>query len=260
LPGVTTPLALGIALAASLLAWAAQALSADGAVAAWLVGAMVLALLGWTGGSVLLAFFLPSTLIGRWGIGAGGASDARGERRDAVQVLANGGAAALGACAELLAKGLGFWILSGALATAAADTWATSLGSRSAHDPKDLLRRTSVPRGTSGAVSWLGSWGAVAGAFVVAATAALVRHSSRGGIAVLLIGIAGMLLDSLLGATVQGRFRCPACAVSSERRRHRCGARTERVSGWRWLDNDGVNAAATTVGALAAGLCWSLGH
>ncbi len=255
---MSLPLAVAIALAAALLAWAARALSAGGAIAASLVGTMVLGLLGWAGGAVLLAFFLPSTLVGRWGTRGGTASDARGERRDAVQVLANGGAAALGACAELLAKGLGFWMLAGALATAAADTWATSLGLRSAREPKALLRRTSVPRGTSGAVSRLGTLGGVLGAALVAGTAALAAHSPRGGIAALGIGSAGMLLDSLLGATVQGRFRCTPCAVPSERRRHRCGARTELVGGWRWLDNDAVNLVATTAGGLAAGFCWLL--
>lgn len=260
MPGVTPPLALGLALAVALIAWVAQALSADGAVAAWLVGTLVLGLLGWSGGAVLLAFFLPSTLVGRWGTRPTGVSDARGERRDAVQVLANGGAAALGACAELLAKGLGFWVLTGALATAAADTWATSLGSRSLHEPKHLLRRNAVPRGTSGAVSWFGTLGGGLGALSVAATATLVMRAPRGGLVVLLIGIAGMFLDSLLGATVQGRLRCPACAVSSERRRHRCGARTERVGGWHWLDNDGVNALATTAGGASTAFLWWLAH
>lgn len=260
MPRVTAPLALGIALAASLLAWGARALSADGAIAAWLVGALVFGLLGWAGGAVLLAFFLPSTLVGRWASSTDSASDARGERRDAVQVLANGGAAALGACAELLAKGLGFWILTGALVTAASDTWATSLGLRSKEEPRHLLSRCRVPKGTSGAVSWLGTLGGGLGALLVAGTAAMVARSPRGGIAALLIGIAGMLLDSLLGATVQGRFRCPACAVPSERRRHRCGASTERLGGWLWLDNDGVNALATTAGGASAAVLWWLAH
>jgi len=258
LPRVTTPLALGIALAASLTAWGARSLSADGAIAAWLVGAVVLGLLGWAGGAVLLAFFLPSSLVGRWGTRAGSAGDARGERRDAIQVLANGGAATVGACAELLAKGLGFWILTGALATAAADTWATSLGLRSKNQPRHLLRRNRVSRGTSGAVSWLGTLGGGLGALFVAGTAAVVTRSPRGGMASLGIGILGMLLDSLLGATVQGRFRCPACAVPSERRRHGCGSRTERVGGWLWLDNDGVNALATTAGGASAAFLWWL--
>ena len=68
----------------------------------------------------------------------------------------------------------------------------------------------------------------------------------------LLYGSAGMLLDSLLGATLQGRFRCDACAEATERRVHRCGAPTRRVGGLRWISNDAINAI-TTIAMTAAG-------
>jgi uncharacterized membrane protein len=64
-----------------------------------------------------------------------------------------------------------------------------------------------------------------------------------------------MLGDSLLGATLQGRFTCPACDLPSERRVHRCGAATRLTGGWRALDNDGVNLLATTIAGLW-GLAW----
>jgi uncharacterized membrane protein len=50
----------------------------------------------------------------------------------------------------------------------------------------------------------------------------------RGAPAIALAGVVGMLVDSLLGATVQGRVR--------------------------WMDNDAVNLAATLTGAACAGL------
>jgi uncharacterized membrane protein len=62
-----------------------------------------------------------------------------------------------------------------------------------------------------------------------------------------------MLLDSLLGATVQARFHCHACDVPTERARHRCGATTQWTGGMRWISNDAVNAWAT---AFAAVLGW----
>ncbi|MBA3658335.1 MAG: DUF92 domain-containing protein, partial [Gemmatimonadales bacterium] len=66
-----------------------------------------------------------------------------------------------------------------------------------------------------------------------------------------LIGFAGMIADSMLGASLQGRFHCPRCDRSSEWRRHRCGTATIHRGGLAWLDNDRVNLSAT---ALAAGL------
>jgi uncharacterized protein (TIGR00297 family) len=254
---MTPALALGVSLAAALAAWSLRALTGGGALAATAVGTAVLWATGWPGGAVLGMFFLPSTLIGRVAARRPGGSDARGEQRDAVQVLANGAAAAAGACAELRVPGLGLWIVTGALAAAAADTWATSLGALSRREPRVLLSGQAVPRGTSGAVSLLGTLGGIAGALSVAGPATLVAADPDLLLAGLLIGVAGMLLDSVLGAALQGRFRCPACAVASERRRHHCGARTNLVGGWRWLDNDAVNALATSAAALAAVLAWS---
>ena len=61
-----------------------------------------------------------------------------------------------------------------------------------------------------------------------------------------------MLLDSALGAGVQGRFHCDRCHLPSERRVHRCGKATRPVGGLSWLSNDGVNAVAS-LAATAAG-------
>jgi uncharacterized membrane protein len=46
-------------------------------------------------------------------------------------------------------------------------------------------------------------------------------------------------------------YRCEACGVATEAPFH-CGRAATLVRGARWLDNDAVNLAATTVGAAAA--------
>jgi uncharacterized membrane protein len=68
------------------------------------------------------------------------------------------------------------------------------------------------------------------------------------------VGMLGMLLDSVLGASVQGRYHCDGCGQDTERHRHRCGQVARRVGGYWWITNDGVNAMATGV---AAGLGWA---
>jgi uncharacterized protein (TIGR00297 family) len=250
-------LAVGVSLAVALAACRAGALTAGGAAAATLVGTAILGSTGWSGAAVVGAFFVPSTLVGRLALRRPGASDARGERRDAVQVLANGGAAAAGALAEYRAPGLGLWIVTVALAAAAADTWATSLGAWSPTEPRHLVSGRRVTRGTSGGVSLTGTAAGVAGALCVAAAGAAARGTVPLALWGTVIGIAGMLLDSLLGATVQARFACPGCGLPSERRRHRCGTPTQLTEGWGWLDNDGVNALSTVFAALAGALAWS---
>jgi uncharacterized membrane protein len=64
-----------------------------------------------------------------------------------------------------------------------------------------------------------------------------------------------MLVDSLLGGTLQGRFHCPECGQPSEWKIHRCGTGTVLKGGWSWLNNDAVNGLAT---AFAASLAWML--
>jgi uncharacterized membrane protein len=68
-----------------------------------------------------------------------------------------------------------------------------------------------------------------------------------------LAGVIGSLVDSLLGATLQGIYYCDACGKETERELHRCGNRTRLVRGWRALNNDWVNFISTLTGAVVAG-------
>ena len=72
-------------------------------------------------------------------------------------------------------------------------------------------------------------------------------------------GFIGAMFDSLLGASVQSIYFCPSCDRETERHpEHSCGAQTQPLRGWRWLNNDGVNFAASLVGAAVAMGIWSL--
>jgi uncharacterized protein (TIGR00297 family) len=219
------------------------------------VGSAVLVGTGWKGGGVLAAFFVSSNLVSR-GAPRPAGLDPKGERRDARQVLANGGAAG---CAALLGSrdpDLALWLLTAALAAAAADTWATALGSHSAVPPRLLTSGRIVPPGTGGGVTPLGTAGGAAGALLVATAGALASGLPALLPVAGLVGFGGMALDSALGATAQGRFRCPRCGERSEWPRHRCGAGTIHEGGLAWLDNDGVNLASTTAAAALAWAAW----
>jgi len=205
-------------------------LTADGVAAAVGVGAAVFWGLGWRGAVLLFAFLVSSSLLTRLSSGHGG-------RRTARQVLANGGATALAAL-------FGSWpAAAGALAAATADTWATEIGSLSPSPPRLITTWARVTRGVSGGITPLGTLGGIAGACAIAVLAPLSTS------AVVAAGIAGMLVDSGLGATVQGVYECPACAARWERADAICHEPVRQLAGWRWLDNDGVNFAATVAGA-----------
>ena len=246
-----------LALAISLTAWLARALTLSGAIAAALVGGAILIGGGWAGGAALLTFFISGTLLSHLGADpAAQTGEAKGSRRDPGQVLANGGAAALAAVAGYWEPAASRWAITAALAAAAADTWATTIGGTSPSAPRLLFSGRAVPAGTSGAITWRGTFGAAAGAVIVALVAGAVAGDRPLILLAALIGFLGMFIDSTLGATVQGRFHCPACDLPTERIVHRCGTRTTGVGGWRWVDNDMVNGASTVIAALLGALAW----
>ncbi|HEX3549088.1 MAG TPA: DUF92 domain-containing protein, partial [Candidatus Elarobacter sp.] len=156
-----------------------------GALAAFVVGTLTFAggRLGFT--LVLLAFFVPSVLLSRLGrdrkralvdVGKHGA-------RDAMQVLANGGVAALCALAYALTNDFRFaWAFAGAFAAATADTWATEIGTYGAQTPRSILNGRPVAAGLSGGVTLAGTCAEIAGALwigtvMVALTAASAAAS-----------------------------------------------------------------------------------
>ncbi len=199
--------------------------------------------LGWPGLLVLFVFFVSGSLLTRL-------AERRGPRRNAKQVIANGGAAAVAAL-------FGSWaVAAGALAATTADTWATEIGSFSPFPPRLITTWARVTRGASGGITALGTAGGAVGALCIALLAHLLppRGAAPGLAATTLAGVVGMLADSLLGATVQGRFECPACSAQFERAAAVCHEPVRLIGGWRWLDNDGVNLAATLCGAAAAAL------
>lgn len=249
-------LAVVLAAAFAAAAWRADALTGAGSIAATLVGTAVLVGGGWPGAAALAAFFVSSTAVSRIGPALPPASDAKGNRRDHRQVLANGGPAALGALLARDQPALALWTVTASLAAAAGDTWATSVGAWSPVAPRHLLTWRPVPPGTSGGITLYGCLGAAGGALLVAGAGALAGPDPRLWAAAP-IGFLGMVVDSALGAAVQGRFFCPRCAELSEWRVHRCGAVTVLEGGWRWLDNDGVNGIATALAALAGWASWA---
>ncbi len=183
-------------------------LTRRGAVAALAVGVATVYGFGWRGLLLLLAFFVSSSLLSK--------PTTRNER----QVIANGGVAALAALA-------GSWVwCAGALAAATADTWATEIGSHARTPPRLITTWIPVPAGTDGGITLLGTAGGIAGAGIMAGVSYVLGQRAAPAIAA--AGVVGMLLDSLLGATVQRQVP--------------------------WMDNDGVNLAATLTGAAVAGL------
>jgi uncharacterized protein (TIGR00297 family) len=247
-------LAIGAALAAgvALAAYRARALSLDGAIAAFVVGTIVFDAGGWSSAMVLLAFFIPSALLTR--LGRERKRSLRGTHesspRNAWQVLANGGVAALCAIAAVDASVPFNAAYAGAFAAASADTWGTEIGTLARRRPVSILTFRPIEPGLSGGVSLPGTVATVGGALFVALVASLLRVAPFWPVAA--AGVAGALLDSIVGASLQARQWCPSCSCECETPQHYCGTPTTLRRGVRWIQNDAVNLMATLCGALAA--------
>lgn len=184
---------------------------------------------------------------------------AKGGARDATQVLANGGVYAIAALASLVRPGdVPAAVALGALAAATADTWGTEVGTLSGGTPRLVTTWRPAPAGTSGAVSAAGSLATLAGALFIGGAALLLGWRGAPVAAGVTGGIMGAATDSILGATLQARRWCDACAMPTERTVHTCGATTRPAGGIAWLDNDRVNLAAVVAGAITGALVLAL--
>jgi uncharacterized protein (TIGR00297 family) len=233
-------------------AFAVRVLTVSGAVSAAVMGTIVFGIGGWPAAAALLTFFGTSSLLSRW---RKRSKDALGfektGRRDAVQVWANGGVAAVCVLLPVLHVGVSWsrahLMFLAALAAANADTWATEIGAAVGGVPFSLTTGKRAARGTSGAVSVAGLLAACLGAALLGAFAG----SLTGLWVVTVAGWGGALFDSLLGATAQAQWQ-DADGRWTERPQT-----TPPQRGVRWMNNDAVNAACTILAVgLAALLSW----
>lgn len=250
--------ALGFLIACLVAAGAVRsgALRRDGAAAAIVVGTACVAA-GWSWAALLVAFFVTSSALSHFRADSRarrtGSIVAKGGARDALQVLANGGVFTLAALLSVIFPWSGWMSLgAGSLAAATADSWGTEVGTLSAASPRLITSWRPVPPGTSGGVTPLGLTASAAGALLIALTAWLLHWPAEAAAAAWAGGMAGALLDSLMGALIQVRRWCPLCDAGTERAVHVCGTATERAGGVRWLDNDGVNLLSVAAGAVVA--------
>jgi uncharacterized protein (TIGR00297 family) len=251
---------VGFIAAASIAfgARAARSLTTSGAIAATAIGTLAVTA-GWDWGALLILYFVSSTLLSRLGRGQKEARTsaivAKGGQRDAAQVLANGGVFAAAAIAMLIQPHIRWVALgAGSLAAAAADTWATEVGTLYGGTPRSILMWRPVPAGTSGGVSLIGTLAALAGATFVAVLVRLLGWTPRLANLIAVGGFVGTTVDSLLGATLQSRRWCDVCEHETERTTHDCGTETRPLRGLRWLDNDAVNFLSNAAGGFLAAL------
>lgn len=222
-------IALTVVLA--LAAWGAGAVTAGGAVTGGIVAWLLLHAFGWGAWLLVgagLVLTTGATRVGSARKTAAGIAEPRRGRRAAANIAANlGVAAAAGAIA--VATGERTWTAVAAvasIATSVSDTVATEIGQASNGTPRLVTTWRRVPAGTPGAVSWQGLLAGSVAAIVLAAIAgATAMVDARAIVPVAGAAIAASVLEGTIATTLEARG---------------------------WIDNNGVNLAASLVGAVLA--------
>jgi len=222
-----------VTLAFAALARALRGVNGSGALAGGLACFLLFAGAGPMAFASLATLFLMTWVSTRLGYHrklALGIAERR-EGRNAWQVLANLAVAAMGAVV-FGDTGNRVWLVAAiaALTEAATDTVASEIGQYRRADSRLITTWKRVPAGTDGGITIPGSIAGLAAGLVIAevATAGGMLLPGQFWIPVV-AGFAGMLFDSLLGATLQRRG---------------------------WISNQSVNFASTlAAAALAYAIC-----
>ena len=260
-------LGLLISLGIGVLAYSRRSLTFSGILGAIITGTLIFGFGGWVWGLALIAFFIYGTALSKFKERqkeqvAADKFD-KGSQRDIGQALANGGVGAILAVAFFLSNNP-LWLFAafvGVMATVNADTWATEIGVLNKAAPRLITNFKTVPPGTSGGVSALGTGAAALGGLVLGVTVWLlwlgrgifVAGNDAGSFwwvipAGLIGGLAGALADSYLGATVQAMYFNPETSKETEKRISRTGQKNRFLRGLPFMTNDAVNLLSSLVG------------
>jgi uncharacterized protein (TIGR00297 family) len=252
---------LGIALLIASGSYLLHFLSGSGAVSTFLLGTVVFGTGSWEFSLPILLFFILSSLlskIGKTWKQKFADTFQKGGRRDFGQVLANGGIAGIIIILwNYFPHDMWYFAFVGSIAAVTADTWATEIGVFSKLPPRNILNFKQVKPGTSGGVTVLGFMGALFGSFVIVFFGSLVttRYDSFSHILpfiamIIIAGLLGSVVDSIIGATIQSQYQCPNCGKITEKKIHCQNHATKLISGFRFIDNDVVNGMCAFSGGL----------
>ena len=227
--------ALGVTVGLGYVSYALETASLPGMLTGVLLGlwTIVLGDYGWF--AMLIAFFGIGGLAAKYRYEdkkRRGIAEENEGARGSSNVLANSLVALVAVLAAAASPDFGvpsrlfLFAFAGSVAAAMSDTLSSEIGGLF-DNPRLVTTFRVVEPGTDGAVTWQGELAGLAGAGIVAAIGLVAFETigTAGAGVIVAAGVAGMTVDSLLGATIEGRF----------------------------VGNQGVNLLATLAAALVGG-------
>lgn len=204
------PWAMAINTGVAWLGYRARTVSMSGAIGGAIIGAVIYAAGGPGAWVLLFVTFLTASITSRFGLQRKvllGIAEERGGRRGAGNAFANCGVAAIAAIAAVTTPNAGAARLAlvAALTSGGSDTVASEVGKAWGRSTFLVTGAGRVKPGTPGAMSFEGTAAGLVAAFALAALATSLGLITSATILAVVVGAtAGALVESVLGATVEG--------------------------------------------------------
>ncbi len=241
----------------SFISVKAKFLTKSGSYAIFVLAVIIFSLSEWKGTIPILVFFVFSSILSVVRKTENSAVDEYFDKtgtRDWVQVFANGGVAAVFIIFyAVFSNELFYAAYVSSIAAVCADTWGTEIGTLFSSRTLNVLNFKPVRRGVSGGISLPGTIGGLLGALFIAVSSLYwIKFDYLHYILIVVsAGFAGSIVDSVLGASVQIQYKCNACGIVTEKKKH-CSTATTPLKGLCFFNNDTVNLFASISGGFFA--------
>ena len=199
----------------------------------------------------IASFFILTSLLGRL-------FDKNGDKkpyRDIYQVFCNGGLS-LGLCIlnQNYASDYIYYIYLATIASCMADSWATEIGNNFRGVTYNIMNFNSIEKGVSGGVSLYGTLGSILGASIIGIIGFIFNTPFIICITIIVSGVIGCIVDSILGATIQTRY----LSIDNSKITESKGERCYYYTGIKFFNNNIINIMCTASGGIFMFLCLSL--
>ncbi len=192
-----------------------------------------------------LLYVLPFCIIAIVGVLKRKKRISSSEKRNAKQVLINGGMAFLFFMLYAFIDNVSLYIAAAvSLSCGFSDSIASDVGSFSKKIPYDIFRRTYVEKGISGGVTVLGSIASLLASLFMGGIAVIKKFKLVILLSVWLFGLLDVWIDTLLGSLIQGLYTCTICNRVTEKKVH-CGEKTRLIKGYPFVSNNIVNLVSS---------------
>jgi len=265
--GVDMLLKLIILLGISLLSYRKKYLDFKGVLAAFFIGGLILFLGGWGFFFLLFIFLLVGSVLSKTAKSESfdfaayfNGSSIRGWRN----VLANGFWPTYAAIMYFLTppyyRDYAIVFFVGALTSMMSDTVSTEIGLHFGGEPRLIINpKERVPKGYSGGITVEGILGGLVSSLIFSLLSIYIFNlvASYFYSIFVISGFLGSVVDSILGATIQAKYKCIKCGSIIESSLH-CGYPAILIKGFESIDNHMVNFLSSLFGGVASVTLFSL--